>query len=254
MTDIAVKGLDQLRATLTEFSDRRFAAAIATAMSRTAVQVRDKMRQEMVRTLDRPTPYTLNSLYTVPATADKLEAKVRFKDDRASSGGTPAAYFVAPNIYGGRRRQKTFEVFMRKAGMLPDGYLVVPGPGATLDNYGNMNRSQLSQILAQLAKDGMAGPRGSKDAKRMSAATRKAGGRYFVIPPGGKAAAGVYQRGYYEAGGGVTPVLFFVKSANYRKRFAFFEQGTAAAAAAINSEIERAVGEHIQRIAKKGGR
>ena len=251
MTDITVKGLEELRATLTEFSDRRFAAAIATALSRTAVQVRDKMRQEMVRTLDRPTPYTINSLYTVPATADRLEAKVRFKDDRAVSSGTPATYYMTPNVEGGQRRAKGLEKALRTVGVLPDGWLVVPGPGAVLDSYGNVSRGQIVQVLSQLRITIVAGStRNMAFGKASIAAQRKAGGRYFVMKPGGKAAPGVYQREFM--GSNITPVLLFVRSATYRKRFAFYDQGQSAAAPILTAEIERSVQEHIARLAKAG--
>src|SRR5450830_911853 len=64
--------------------------ALKTALNTTATQVRDGLRSEIQRTIDRPTPYTLNSLFIRAATAQNLEATVWLKDERATSNaGTP---------------------------------------------------------------------------------------------------------------------------------------------------------------------
>ena len=250
MTAVTIKGLEELRAKLAAFSDRRFNAAIATAMSRTAVIVRDKMRAQMAQELDRPTPYTLNSLYTVPATAEKLQALVRFKDDRAVSSGTPATYYMLPNVEGGKRRVKGLERNLHIVGILPSDWLVVPGQGAVIDSYGNMSRGQIIQILSQLRITILAGStRNMRWDKNSIAAQRKAGGRYFVIPPGGRTQPGIYQREF--VGKNITPVAIFVKGATYRKRFRFYEEGEAIARVHLQQQIERAVAEHIQKLKVK---
>ena len=239
MTEITIKGLDELRAALDQFSDRRFNAAIATALTRTASKVRDSMRIEMARTLDRPTPYTLNSLYVKIATADNLNASVKFKDSKAESGSnTPAASYMLPNVEGGKRKTKGFEAALRSMGALPEGWLVVPGPGATLDIYGNVSRGQVQQILAQL-----------KTGSVKAGAQRKAGGQYFVLMPGAKAAPGIYQRELL--GRNVTPVFLYVSTATYRQRLDFYGKGKDVIEANLSNEIEVSVREHIARLAKK---
>ena len=70
--------IDEVRKQFAEFSDRRFNAAMATALTRTAVQVRNAVQAEMPRVLDRPTPYTTRQLRYVPAKADRLAAAVGF--------------------------------------------------------------------------------------------------------------------------------------------------------------------------------
>lgn len=250
MTNVTIKGLEELRKSLDGFSDRRFNAAIATAMSRTAVIVRDKMRQQMTSELDRPTAYTLNSLYTVPATADRLQALVRFKDTRAVSSGTPATYYMLPNVEGGQRRVKGLERNLQAVGVLPTGWLVMPGQGAVLDSHGNMSRGQIIQILSQLRITLLAGStRNMRFGKDSIAAQRKAGGRYFVMPVGGKTQPGIYQREFI--GNQITPVAIFVNGATYRKRFRFYEDGEAIARLHLQQQIERAVAEHIQKLKVK---
>jgi hypothetical protein len=251
MTNVTINGLEELRKALDGFSDRRFNAAIATAMSRTAVIVRDKMRQQMTSELDRPTAYTLNSLYTVPATADKLQALVRFKDTRAVSSGTPATYYMLPNVEGNPRRQKGFEVNLHAAGLLPTGWLVMPGQGAILDSHGNMSRGQIIQILSQLRITMVAGSTRnmSFEAREQIRAQRKAGGRYFVMPVGSRIQPGIYQREFM--GNNITPVAIFVKGATYRKRFKFYEDGDAIARQHLEVQVNRALAEHIEKLKVK---
>lgn len=254
MADVTIKGLEELRASLSSFSDRRFAAAIATALTRTAVRVRDQMRRDMETELDRPTPYTLGSLYSTVATADRMQSAVRFKDDRSvSKGGTPATYYMLPNVEGGQRKAKGLEKALRAAGHLPDGWLVVPGQGIVLDNHGNVSRGQIIQVLSQLRITMLAGStRNMGFGKAAIAAQRKAGGRYFVVKPGGNTQPGVYHREFI--GENITPVFIFVRGATYRRRFMFYEHGQDGVGNTLVPEIRRSVQEHIAKLAAKAAK
>lgn len=249
VTDVTIKGLAELRATLRQFSDRRFNAAVATALSRTAVIVRDQMRRQMEAELDRPTKYTLGSLYTVPATAQTLDAKVRFRDDKSISNGTPATYFLGPEVRGGPRREKGFELALQSLGVLPRGWLAVPGKGAPLDQHGNMSKGYIGQIIRGLSAQRTAGPLRARDLTKRIAAQRAAGGSFFAIPPGGKTQPGVYLRDFI--GRNITPVLIFVQRATYRKRFKFYEGGQDLVGKHLPGQVERAVSEHLQRLAAR---
>lgn len=231
MYKLTVSGLDEARAEMRGFSERRTASVFVSAMNRTAYDVRDAIKAEMPRVFDRPTPYTLNSLFVKPARLDRLQAEVYFKDDLGTSRlGIPATRYLLPHVLGGSRRAKGFEEALRAAGHLPSGYSAVPGPYAKLDQYGNMQRGQIIQILSQLRITRTAGhdrnlPLNTKKENRtkIRAALRKAGGRYFVIPVG-KAGArgGVYLRGYH-GHREVFPVVTFVRTVSYRRRFEFDE-------------------------------
>lgn len=252
----------EVRAQLTQFSDRRFNAAMATALTRTAVQVRDAVQAEMPRVLDRPTPYTTRQLRYVPAKADRLAAAVGFNvvnvtDERGATiafrdlgpGETPAGKYLQPNIEGGARRLKRLEVALRALGALPDGWLAVPGQGAALDAYGNVSRGQVVQVLSQLRVQLVAGTNRnmSGDASKQIAAQRRAGGRYYVVPPGkGKVQPGIYQREF--VGRNITPVFIFVRGANYKRRFDFDGVSQRLAEQALPMEVNRAVAESLARL------
>lgn len=255
----------QVRAQVAQFSDRRFKAAVATALTRTAVKVRAGIQAELPRVLDRPTPYTLKQLRYVGASANNLAAAVGFNvvsvtDERGARigfrdlgpGETPAGNYLQPNIDGGTRRTKRVEEALRAQGALPDGWLVVPGQGATIDAYGNVARSQVVQVLAQLRIQLLSGTTRnmSFDARKQITAQRKAGGRFFVIPPGkGKQQPGIYQREFN--GRNITPVFIFVRGATYRRRFDFDGLAKRLADQTLPGEVQRAIKDNLADLAAK---
>lgn len=250
--NVTIKGLDELRANLKQFSDRRFNAAIATAATRTALTTRQDLKAEMGKVFDRPTAYALNGMYVKTATADKPTSRVWFKDDGSTSNaGTPAEKFILPNVEGGARRTKRFERALQAAGALPQGWHAVPGQGARLDAYGNIAVGQIIQILSQLRITLVAGSTRnlSTDARKKAAALKKAGGRFFVVPPGVGIQPGVYQREFI--GRTITPVLVFVQSTNYKRRFDFFGVGRASVERTFPAELSRSVQDHINKLASR---
>ena len=256
----------ELRAQLAQFSDRRFNAAMATALTRTAVQVRNAVQAEMPRALDRPTPYTTRQLRYVPASADRLAAAVGFNvvnvtDQRGATigfrnlgpGETPAGKYLQPNIEGGTRRLKRMEEAMRAIGALPSGWFAMPGQGAALDAYGNVSRGQVQQVLSQLRVQLVAGTNRnmSGDARKQIAAQRRAGGRYYVVQPGkGQGQPGIYQRELF--GRNVTPVFIFVRGAQYKRRFDFDGLSQRVAEESLPLEVNRAVAESLARLQLRG--
>lgn len=194
--------------------------ATAKALTRTAQDASKNLKQTIAHSFDRPTPYTLNSLYVSPATKQRLEATVKLKDD--TSKGTPANKYLAPSIWGGQRNIKRVERLLSARGILPAGMSVVPGSGAKLDQYGNVSRGQYSKILAQLQANNDVYQNESIASRKRKA--KKSSGRYFVGQPGGgKSPAGVWERTSFSKGSAIKPVLLFVKTPSYHKQFAFFE-------------------------------
>lgn len=206
--------------------------ATAVALTATARDVRDAERRSMSTSFDRPVPWTLNSLFLKPATKQDQTARVWVKDDRATSGGTPAVRYLAPQIEGGRRSVKAFERMLQRIGALPAGWAAVPGEGADIDQHGNMRRGQITQILSYLRAFGEQGYSANitdKKKTRMARGTKaKRGVSYFVSH--GKfrdktrhLPAGVWRRtDFGQAGSAITPILIFVPRAQYSKRWDFY--------------------------------
>jgi hypothetical protein len=254
---------------LRDLSQNRINAAVATGLTRTAVQVREAERDAMMQVFDRPTPYTLNSLWLQPASGSQsstgtalipgsvkgstrlarskfLEAQVYLKDDSAGSG-TPATVYLRPQIEGGARGMKGLEKALSAVGYLPSGWRVIPGKGARLDAYGNVSRGQIIQVLSQLRVSMVAGFKRdmSFDPKKARRAQRRAGGRFFVMPAGSRAQPGVYQRKFDERD--IVPIFVFVRKATYRQRFDFFGIGERVALANLKQNVGAALIEQIKR-------
>jgi hypothetical protein len=268
----------QIRAQLQQFSDRQFAASMATALTRTAVKA------DMPRVFDRPTPYTLRQLRYVPATADRLAAAVgfnvaRINDERGAlvgyrdlgPGETPAGKYLQFQVDGGQRAQKRFERALQLVRILPQGWVAVPGERAKIDQYGNQSVGELRQILSFFdAAELVAGSRQNMGplgrAKRLKGTRKKAGFEYFVVRPGERrtfvrsagaragmkgthlAQPGIYRRTNFALGSRIEPVLIFVKRALYKPRFDFYNQAQRITNQTLPGEIDRAIAERIARL------
>jgi len=81
---------------LTSAISKQVPFAMAKALTQTAIQAQTDIVHAMARVFDRPTPYTLNSTYVIPATKDRLEAFVRLKDESAK--GLPAVKWLHAEV------------------------------------------------------------------------------------------------------------------------------------------------------------
>jgi hypothetical protein len=238
------------------FSSRRANAAFASALTGVAVDVRDAVQQQLPVVFDRPTPYTLNSLFVKPARADRLEAEAFFKDELGTSKlGRPATKYLLPEVEGGQRGVKAFERAMQLAGYLPAGHYAVPAAGARRDAYGNVSPGQLIQILSQLRVTLTAGHTRNMpfDARKQIAAQRRAGGRFFVVRVGDKGPTpGIYQREF--GGQNIAPVFIFVTRAQYSRRLDFYGIAKRISERNFPTHLDRAFSAHLARLtARRGG-
>jgi hypothetical protein len=218
--------------------------AMAKTLTLTAKDVQAALVHEMRDSFDRPTPFTLNSVFVTAATKKSQQAIVGLKD--YSAKGSAASKYLAPEIEGGPRGNKRFEKALQAAGVLPPGYFVVPGATATLDAYGNIARSLIVQLLSYFKAFPQMGYKANitdkrkalmaKDNKR----TGKLGVVYFVgRPGGGRRPLGVWARYTFGHGSAVKPVLIFVRGVNYEKRLDYFY----AAQKAIEKSLPRRIKE-----------
>lgn len=247
-----VSGLKEVQDAQRDFSARRLNAAIATGLTRTAVEARTDIRTKMPSIFDRPKPYTLNALFVRPARANKLESQVYFKDELGTSkGGRPATKYLRIHVDGGKRRAKGFERSLQAAGHLPAGWVTVPAVGARLDAHGNMLPAQIIQILSQLRITLTAGhDRNLGFGAKGIAAQRQAGGRFFVVPPG-RGTPGIYQREFI--GRNTVPVVLFVRAAGYSRRFPFDDLAQAVASRRLRPNVLRAIEEQSARLRQAAG-
>lgn len=238
-----------LLARLSDAQRTQIPFATSVALNRLMRAAKDELRAQMQRDFDRPTPYTLNSLRTVPATRARLEATVDFKD--AYDKGTPAEKYLGPEVLGGSRGLKRFERALQRIGVLPLGMQVVPGDAAPLDQYGNVSKGLLVRVLAYFQAFGEQGYTANTTAakrKRMTRATRKnpGGVAYFALQrPRNGLRAGIYQRFSFAAGSAVKPLLMFVRAARYEPRLRLYETAQAVVRRDGRAEFERALAQAL---------
>lgn len=202
------------------------------AAVKSAWLIRDAERTEMAQVFDNPTRWTLNALQVVTARAgEPIFASVRTKDGywhRADN-------YLDTQIEGGQRRFKAFENALRKRGLLPAGWYVVPGQKAKIDAYGNMSTGQIRQILswfgsAELVLGSTQNMTEATRNRRRRGTRRRRGFEYFLVYPGAigprgrkqSLTPGVYRRSFFAFGSAIEPIMIFVQRAAYRPRFDFY--------------------------------
>jgi hypothetical protein len=216
MIKVQARGLADGLAELTDIERNQIPFATVLALTETARLVKARLEDEMRTVFDRPTPYTLDSLRLIPATRQRLEARVWIKDE--ADGAAPASRWLTPEVYGGPRNNKRSEALLRGRGILPEGKFVVPGKGMKLDKYGNISRGQLQKILSGLGAQG--------DRLQNSTDSRRSAGnrlRYFVLRKG-RTPLGVAERTGTRRGD-IRMVLAFVSQPGYARALDFFGIG-----------------------------
>ena len=215
--------LSDLMAWANKMASSQVPYATALALTKTAQLVREAEKAEMVKVFDRPTRWTLNSLYLDPARKDKPWAEVWLKD----TGDGAAAQYLEPQIKGGARTVKRFERRLQDAGVMPRGWVAIPGRGAKLDAYGNMSSQQIVTILSVMHAHHDIYQRETYISRKRAKRSGKQRDYFAVLPHqggnraaenGGRLPFGVYQR----IGGRVVTILFFAPAARYKPRFDFF--------------------------------
>lgn len=213
---------------LTDLERRQVPFAIVKALTNTAQAAQREVEREIPSVFDRPTPFTLRSVYVRPATKSRLYAEVKLKDTAAK--GNPAVRWMAPQVHGGARPLKAFEKLLQRAGVMPGGWYAVPTRNAPTDQYGNVRGSMIMQILSQLhaSRDPTANESATVRAKRNDGRSRakKRLSRYFSVQPGRERtrhlAPGIWERVQFGFGQSVRPVVLFVSRApRYKVRLKF---------------------------------
>lgn len=173
--------------------------AIARALTWTAKDAQTDVKNEMQKVFDKPTRYTLNSTYVIPAKKDNLQAIVGMKDQ--ASGSVPAFRYLKAEMDGGPRKDKSSEKKVKRGGMVNAFEQSIPGEAMGIDQYGNMRSSQRKMVYAAIGNGGKS--------------TGKRAFSFFIgRPGGGKLPLGIWQR----TKDGVRPWVIFVSSARYRKK------------------------------------
>jgi hypothetical protein len=211
---------------------RRMRYVTYTTLNRAAALVREDEVKEMRAVLDRPTPYTLNSISIDYANRDRLKATVDFKAGIGNKTRS-AERWIGVQARGGPRRMKAAEGQLSRNVLGGRPVFLVPAKDAPLDAYGNVSRGAMVKILSSLRALG----ENSKSKTRKSRGKRRQE-EYFAIynlRPGLK--PGIYRRIKTGFGNAVVPIFFFArKPPTYSVRFDF------------DGVARRSVDQNLQRI------
>lgn len=204
------KGLPQMAAFLAGLGNQ-LPFATSLALNQTARDTQLALAQHTPQAFASPVPFTKNAFRYTKSTKAHLVAEVFPSPDRP--------YFV-PQSFGGPRRLKDYEGFLRglassRGGALPGGKLI---PTALAINAaGNPKKSLFGQIESRIS-------------------TTDQGGFFLGTPKGGTT-PGVYRR----SRGKLHPYFLVIDEPQYQPRFQFERVGNATVARSFMPRLEAAV-------------
>jgi hypothetical protein len=246
----------------------KWPSILAYAANQTGYYVVNKYKQQMPSFIDRPIPFTVNSIYLKPAKVDKVEATVQWREFAGT--GTSGGKYLRPIVEGGGRRLKKFEKALQNAGLMPRGMLAVPTKDAPVDAYGNVPGALYTKILSYLRAnpDGMQN-RSVQKLKRMklknlvkgvAKATfnyeklkakedraKKKAAKYFTVIAGrgNPLPPGIYER-VNLFGGAIRRLFNFVSETTYHATFPFERIGREAAQAKFPEKLDEAIARSLK--------
>lgn len=197
---------------LTEFQREQLPFITAYALTTVGKMAIDAHKREMRRVFDRPTAWTLNSLFLKTATKRDPTIHIGFKE--FASKGTPAGKYLRWQIHGGGRVHKRFEKALIAAGTMLPGQYAVPTKRMVLDEHGNIPRGTITKILADLQS--------SRDPMQNRNTAKRGRGKlrmlsfFAVARPGNGLAPGIYLN---VSAGRQVLVMAYVRRPNYTKRY-----------------------------------
>lgn len=234
MLDIKITGLEKTLAGLKRRQEQ-IPYASALAVTRLGHGVRKAVVAEMEAKLSAPKPYaTRQAMQVVEGTKQSPTATVGLgvKVD-APSKGTPYNKALGHLFVGGSREWKKMEGAFRRIGMLWPGYIIVPGQGCPLDQYGNPPARLITTLISYFgafAEQGSKSNATDRSKKRRAkfgqteSGYRTIGGVVYFISRGrgqwyGRSqhlAAGIWSKTGIH-GSDVKPILMFVKMGVWQK-------------------------------------
>jgi len=213
---------------LPRWASERIPSITRNALNDTAPEAREAERQKIRGVFDRPTPLTERSPLYTRATKERLVVEVFIRDELGR--GTPPARYLRPQVEGGGRPHKRFEVALLRMGIMLPGEYALPAAGYRRDQYGNLPGPTIVQMLSQLRAFAEVGFSMNETARSRKRAKRGRP-RYFV-PEGVRVERGISRlpRGIYERQGNrIRAVVVFVRAPSYRKRYDFGQAAIAKA-------------------------
>lgn len=180
-----------------------FAAMLA--LNETAKKVMMEEKRIMKGSFSNPTPFVLNALRVERATKKDLKAAVGYKNIYGEFGGV-SEKILSPHVNGGPRKPKGAEKTLRRKGVLRADEFIVPSRSLKLNKFGNVSQGLTNKILSNIGAQSDSSANTARENRSM---------KYVVGQVGKTRGIWTVQAKRWR------PVLIFVKSPTYRKRFDF---------------------------------
>ncbi|KRA44686.1 hypothetical protein [Devosia sp. Root635] len=234
--------ISSIKSEMPEWAQRRIPSITRNALNDSVIDAAHAETDKIRGVFDRPKPLTERAPLYRKATSDSLTAWVFIRDE--ASGGTAPSKYLMPQVMGGARGAKRFEVALRSIGVMRADEFAIPAIGFKRDQHGNVPGSTIVRILSQLrAMERFAGSMANETAKSKVRNVRAGKARYFIPQTSGpRADRGISRlpRGIYERQGNrIRAVFVFVKQPTYRKRYDFGQ--------AARAKVERVFWPYWQR-------
>lgn len=174
----------------------QFRFALSLGMNTTIRKGRDAAVAALDRQIDKPTPFTRQGFFLVPARKDTLSATVGIKDKQAE--------YLVYQVQGGSRSPKNVALRLPAA--------------VQLNEYGNLPAGVIKQLIARA----QAGKRATKGQAKRFGVSRELD--LFYGDPGDGRPAGIYKRVVISGTKHqLIPIVVFPRRrASYSKRYDFF--------------------------------
>ena len=185
MLTIRLEGAESAARHYEALAKNQLPFARSKAANDLAFLVREKEMETAAKVFDRPKPQTVKNFFVRKATKQNPVAQIWF--DQIYNRGYEE--YMVPEVEGGSRKMKPSEQRL--------GHFYVPGIGAKLDKYGNMQGGQITQVLSQLGRFGdVAGYDMNQTARSKGRRARaKKSTEYFIVTQKtGGLVPGIYQR------------------------------------------------------------
>lgn len=234
MISITLTGVDEVIAGLGELQSK-LPSITARALTTTAQDARDQVKGWLPRLLDRPTPFTMNSLFVFPAEKTDLRAAVAFKHEmgrlpRTAIGQVTAPRSMRAQVYGGQRELKASEKTLLANNITQRSRpFLIPAKGAQRDRFGNVPGSFMNRVLYSGVARGSASQGYSRPLNGRTQGDSRTG-QYFVLylqPSLRQGAVGIFKN--MGASQPPMPVFLFSSKAGYSRRVPFEQIASAMA-------------------------
>lgn len=218
MISMRIDGIDALQRNMGGLS-RQMPFITAKALNDVAFKIQSAELREITDKVDRVKPWTVRQMRVKRATKQDISVIIGSQESMLGFEGA-LDRTLYPHVFGGKRNTKKAERALSKLGLMPKGWVAVPGDNSLLDQYGNLPRAAWNKLVKlRNSKKLFVSQQDVKRTKRLS--------------------PGIYER--YGRNHRVRKVVEFVPSATYQKNIRLKEMATRTVNQELNAAFSRAM-------------